>query len=317
MYYIGIDLGGTKIAAGVVDEEGRIVYKDSVPTGRTRKSEEIVYDLCMLVEKVINEAGLADKDIYSVGIGSPGSLDRNKGVIIANFNLGFRDVRIREEIQKYISVPVYLENDANCAAIAESVAGAAKDAEFAVIITIGTGIGGGIIINNKLYIGYNGAGGELGHIVISMNGEECTCGRKGCWEAYSSATALIRQTKAAAIENPKSKIMDLIDNDLNRVNAKTAFDAARLGDETGLKVVDSYIEMFAEGIANMINIFQPKLIVVGGGVSKEGEYLLAPLREKVKRRTFFVGGLENTQIVEAKTGNDAGIIGAALISKYN
>lgn len=315
MYYIGIDLGGTKIAAGIVDEDGKIIKKDSMPTERTRESEEIVNDICLLIQKLLKETNLSVKDIYSVGVGSPGSLDREQGMIIANFNLNFRYVRLRDAIQKVIAVPVYVENDANCAAIAESVVGSAKGADYAVIITIGTGIGGGVIINNKLFIGSNGAGAELGHIVINLNGEACTCGRKGCWEAYSSATALIRQTKAAVAKNPESKILDLVAGDIDKIDAKTAFDAAKLGDETGIKVVDSYIDMFADGLANIVNIFQPDVIAIGGGVSKEGENLLIPLREKMKGRTFFIGDLKSPQIVTAEMGNDAGIIGAALISK--
>lgn len=315
MYYIGIDLGGTKIAAGIVNENGIIIRKDSMPTGRTRKSEEIVNDICMLIKKLINDTNLCENDIYSVGIGSPGSLDRERGVIIANFNLSFKFVAIRDAIQKVISVPIFVENDANCAAIAESVAGVANGVDYAVLITIGTGIGGGIIINDKLYIGSNGAGAELGHVVIDLNGEACTCGRKGCWEAYSSATALIRQTKAAIAMNPHSKILKLVDGNMDKIDAKTAFDAAKMGDETAIKVVDRYIDILAEGLANMVNIFQPDVIAIGGGVSKEGENLLVPLREKMKGRTFFIGELKNTRIVTAKMGNDAGIVGAALISK--
>ncbi|NLX64087.1 MAG: ROK family protein [Clostridiaceae bacterium] len=315
MYYIGIDLGGTQIKGGIVDEEGKIIKKDSIPTGRTRKSEEIVNDICLLIKKLLSDENLSENDIYSVGIGSPGSLDRERGIIIANFNLGFRYVAIREAIRKVIPVPIYVENDANCAAIAESVAGVAKGLDYAVLITIGTGIGGGIIINNKLYIGANGAAAELGHMVLKMNGEACTCGRKGCWEAYSSATALIRQTKAAVVKNPSSKILELVGGDLDKIDAKTAFDAARMGDETAIEVIDEYIDILAEGLANIVNIFQPDVIAIGGGVSKEGENLLTPLREKMKGRTFFIGDLKNTQIVAAQMGNDAGIVGAALISK--
>jgi len=315
MYYIGIDLGGTGIKAGIVDEEGKIIKKDSMPTGRTRKSEEIVNDICLLIKKLMSDANLSANDIYSVGIGSPGSLDRERGIIIANFNLGFRYVAMRDAIQKVVPVPVYIENDANCAAIAESIAGAAKGMDYAVLITIGTGIGGGIIINNKLYIGANGAAAELGHIVLKLNGEACTCGRKGCWEAYSSATALIRQTKAAAVKDPSSKILELVNGDLDKIDAKTAFDAAKMGDETAIKVIDEYIDILADGLANIVNIFQPDIIAIGGGVSKEGENLLAPLREKMQGRTFFIGDLKNTQIVAAQMGNDAGIVGAALISR--
>ncbi len=315
MYYVGIDLGGTNIAAGIVDAEGRIIKKGSVPTGRERSSLDIIKDMCDLVLSLMKDLGITEKDLHSIGIGSPGAPDRKNGVILYANNLPFRNVPMRAEIQKIINVPVYLENDANCAAIAESVAGAAKGAEYAVIITIGTGIGGGVIINNKLYTGFNGAAGELGHVVLMLSGEACSCGRKGCWEAYSSATALIRQTKKAAVENPQSKIMELCGGDLNKIDAKTAFDAARLGDETGTAVVDRYVDYLADGLANMVNIFQPNIIAIGGGVSKEGENLLAPLREKMKGRTYCAQGLEPTQLVVAKMGNDAGIIGAALISK--
>ena len=224
-------------------------------------------------------------------------------------------MNVRELIRKSIPLPVYLENDANCAAIAESVAGAAKGEDHAVIITIGTGIGGGIIIDKKLYTGFNGGGGELGHIVIQLNGEPCTCGRKGCWEAYASATALIRQTKDAALKNPNSKINEIVGGDLSRIDAKTAFDAAKMGDCTGLEVVNNYIVYLAEGLANIVNIFQPGVIAIGGGVSKEGEYLLRPLREKVRELTYSGYGLEEGKIVAAQMGNDAGIVGAAFITK--
>lgn len=315
MFYIGIDLGGTNIAAGIVDENGAIIKKGSVPTGRTRPSGEIVEDMCSLVKRLMDETGINESQVDSIGIGSPGIPDRKNGIIIYNCNLGFRNVPIRQLMQRHFNLPVYLENDANCAAIAESVAGAAKGEPFAVAITIGTGIGGGVIIDNKLYTGFNGAGGELGHVVIQMDGEPCTCGRKGCWEAYSSATALIRQTIRAARNNPQSVIHQLVNGDLDKVDAKTAFDAARLGDETGRQVVEQYIEMLADGLANMINIFQPSVVVLGGGVSKEGENLLGPLREKVRRRTYCAEGVPNTRLVAAQMGNDAGIVGAAFISK--
>jgi glucokinase len=315
MYYIGVDLGGTKIAAGIVDEEGKIVKKASVPTGRTRESAEIVNDLCMLVVNLVKEYGISEKDIYSIGIGSPGTHDRENGIIVYNNNLSFRNVRIKEELQKHINVPVYLENDANCAAIAENVAGAAKGMDSAVIITIGTGIGGGVIIDKKLFTGSNGIGAELGHTVIELNGEQCTCGRKGCWEAYSAAPGLIKATRKAAEKNPQSKIHELCGGDLDIIDAKTAFDAARMGDEAGIAVVDKYIEIFAEALSNMINIFQPNVIVIGGGVSKEGDNLIIPLKEKMKGKTYGNFGFPEIPIVTAKMGNDAGIVGAAFISK--
>lgn len=317
MYYIGVDLGGTNIAAGIVDDAGKIVKKASTKTGRNRKSEEIVKDMCRLVLDLMKDAGLTEKDIYSIGIGSPGSHDRENGIILYNNNLNFKNVNIKEAFQKHIDVPIYLENDANCAAIAENVAGAAKGYEHSVTITIGTGIGGGVIINNKLFTGTNGMGAELGHIVIDIDGEYCTCGRKGCWEAYSAAPGLISQTRKAAEKNPDSKINELCGGNLDNIDAKTAFDAARLGDKTGMKVIDDYIGIFGEALANIINIFQPDVIVIGGGVSKEGDNLLIPLKEKMRGKTYGNEGLPTTLIVVAQMGNDAGIVGAAFIPKLN
>lgn len=317
MYYIGVDVGGTKIAAGIVDGMGRILRKASVMTGRTRKAEEILNDMCSLVLDQIKESGLSEKDIYSIGIGSPGIHDRENGIMIYINNLSyFRNINVREAFQKYINVPVYLENDANCAAIAESVIGASKGFENSVIITIGTGIGGGVIINNKLFTGSNGMGAELGHIVININGEACTCGRRGCWEAYSSATALIRDTIKAAGRDPDSIIHKLCGGNLDNIDARTAFDAARLGDKTGMEVVDNYIGILAEALANVVSIFQPEIIVIGGGVSKEGDNLLIPLKEKMRGKTYGNEGLPAVPIVAAKMGNDAGIVGAAFIPKF-
>lgn len=313
MYYVGIDLGGTNIAVGLVDEEGRIVHKDSVPTYRERPYQEILRDMAQLALKVIKDAGVSLDQVGHIGVGSPGTPDCENGVLVYNNNLNFRNVPIREELQKYINLPVYLDNDANCAALAESVAGAAKGVRHSVTITLGTGIGGGIVIDGKIYSGFNYAGAELGHTVIVCDGEQCTCGRKGCWEAYASATALIRQTKKAAEENPDSAINKLVGGDLGKIDAKTAFDAARQGDETGEKVVRQYIKYIAEGLINVINSLMPEILVIGGGVCKEGEYLLKPLRELVQKGVYSSGNIPQTQIKTAQMGNDAGIIGAAML----
>jgi len=315
MYYVGIDLGGTNIAAGLVDEEGHIIHKDSTPTGRHRSFQDIVKDMAMLVLKVIQDAGKDIKDVKSVGIGSPGVSNDEKGILVYANNLdNFVNAPLREEIQKYIDLPVFLDNDANCAALAESVAGAAKGFTNSITITLGTGIGGGVIIDGKIYAGFNYSALELGHTVIEMGGEQCTCGRKGCWEAYASATGLIRQTKRAAQANPDSLINKLVNNDLSKIDAKTAFDAARQGDKTGREVVDKYIYYLAEGIINVINTFAPEVLVIGGGVSKEGEYLLKPLREIVYKYVYFKEEPQ-TKITTAKMGNDAGIVGAAMLGR--
>jgi glucokinase len=315
MYYIGIDLGGTNIAVGLVDEEGKIIHKDSVPTLNEREYPEIIKDMAMLSLKVIEDSGVSLKEVKSIGIGSPGTPNSEEGILVYANNLKFRNVPMRAEIQKYIDLPVYLDNDANVAALAESVAGACKGARHSVTITLGTGVGTGVVIDGKVYSGFNNAAAEMGHMVIVVDGEQCTCGRKGCWEAYASATALIRQTKKAAVANPDSLINKLVAGDLSRINAKVPFDAARQGDRVGLQIVEEYMKYLAEGLANVINIFQPEIIAIGGGISKEGEYLLAPLRKLVSERIYTVEGVPQTRIVAAQLGNDAGIVGAAMLGK--
>jgi len=315
MYYIGIDLGGTNIAVGLVNEEGKILHKDSVPTLRERPYQEIIKDMAMLTLKVIKDADVSIDQVKSIGVGSPGTPNCKDGILIYNNNLNFRNVPIRSEIQKYIDLPVYLDNDANCAALAESVAGAAKGANTSVTITLGTGIGGGVVIDGKIYSGFNYAGGELGHTVLMMDGEPCTCGRKGCWEAYASATALIRQARKAAEANPDSLINKLVGGDLSKIDAKIPFDAAKQEDKTGEMVVQQYIRYIAEGLINMINIFMPEVLVIGGGVCKEGEYLLKPLRELIKQGVYSKEDIPQTELRTAQMGNDAGIIGAAMLGK--
>ncbi|MFO7153486.1 MAG: ROK family glucokinase [Caldicoprobacter oshimai] len=315
MYYIGIDLGGTNIAVGLVDEEGKIIHKDSVPTLNEREYPEIIKDMAMLSLKVIEDSGVSLKDVKSIGIGSPGTPNSEEGILVYANNLKFRNVPMRAEMQKYVDLPVYLDNDANVAALAESVAGACKGAKHSVTITLGTGVGTGVVIDGKVYSGFNNAAAEMGHMVIVVDGEQCTCGRKGCWEAYASATALIRQTKKAAVANPDSLINKLVDGDLSKINAKVPFDAARQGDRVGLQIVEEYMKYLAEGLANVINIFQPEIIAIGGGISKEGEYLLAPLRKLVSERIYTLEGVPQTRIVAAQLGNDAGIVGAAMLGK--
>ncbi|NLM09897.1 MAG: ROK family glucokinase [Clostridiaceae bacterium] len=314
MYYIGIDLGGTNIAAGIVSDSLQLIAKKSIPTGKDRDYTEIIEDMAQLSHELIKEAGLTTEDIEYIGIGSPGVCDRENGILLYANNINFNDVPMAKEMQKHISLPVFIENDANCAALGESLAGAAKDVSDSVTITLGTGIGGGIVINKRIFSGFNGMAGEIGHTLLVFDGELCTCGKRGCWEAYASATALIRQTRAAAEENPNSAINRLVDGNLNLINAKTAFDAMRLGDHTGIKVVDQYIIYLAEGIANIIVFLQPEKIVIGGGISKEGETLLKPLRKAVKERLYYKKeDVPQAKLVTAEIGNDAGIVGAAML----
>ncbi len=313
-HYIGIDLGGTNIAVGMVDENGKILRKDSVPTLRERPAEEVLKDMSMLVLKVIKDSGMKVSDVKSIGIGSPGVPNSEKGLIVYACNLNFDNTPVRDEVQKYIDLPVFLDNDANCAGLAEAVAGAAKGVKHSITVTLGTGLGGGVVIDGKIYSGFNYSGSELGHSVIMMDGEQCTCGRKGCYEAYASATALIRQTKRAIAEDPNSMIHKLIGGDLSKVDAKVAFDAAKAGDATGQKIVDQYIKYIATGLINLINTFSPEVIVIGGGISKEGEYLLKPLRDIIYKEVYFKGEPQ-TRLATAQMGNDAGIVGAAMLGK--
>jgi len=314
MYRVGIDLGGTNIAVGIVDEQGKMTYKDSTLTLHAqRTSEELVEAMAEFTLQVVKAAGLTLDDIISVGIGSPGTPDAKNGILLYANNLNMFNVPMREIMQRTINKPIYIGNDANCAALGEVVAGGAKETDTAIMITLGTGVGGGIVINNKIYDGFNNAGGELGHFVMVVDGEYCTCGRNGCFEAYSSATALINQTIKAAKENPESEINKIVNNDLDKIDGKTAFDAMRAGDTAGKAVVENYIRYLGEGIVSLINIFQPEVLLIGGGISKEKEALFGPLNEMAKKYAYSKDESKQTKIMPAVLGNDAGIIGAAML----
>jgi len=315
MYNIGIDLGGTNIAAAIVDEKGNILCKGSVPTMRERDYKEIVKDMAMLALQLVSEYGITNADIHSVGIGSPGTPDTENGVIVYANNLHFKNTPIRDEFVKYFNVPLYIENDANAAAYGEFIAGVGDKYTDFVAITLGTGVGAGIIVNNKIITGSFHGGSELGHMVIQVGGSTCSCGRKGCWEEYSSATAMIREAKKAAIAHPESKLYELVDGDIENMNAKIAFDAAEAGDEVAQSLVDWYIDYLAIGLVNVINIFQPQAIALGGGVSAQRDKLILPLKDKMLHEIY--GGAESlkTELLVCELGNDAGIIGAAML--YN
>lgn len=315
MYNIGVDLGGTNIAAALVDESGKILVRGSVPTKRERNYTEIVKDMAMLALELVNEQGLKAEDIHSVGIGSPGTTDAEKGLVVYANNLRFKNTPIREEFVKYFDVPVYIENDANAAAYGEFVAGVGDKYSDFVAITLGTGVGAGVIINNKIITGSFNGGAELGHMVIQVGGSTCTCGRKGCWEEYSSATALIREATKAAMSHSDSLLYKMIDGDETKMNAKIAFDAAQAGDDVAIRLVDWYIDYLAIGLVNVINIFQPQAIALGGGVSAQRENLLIPLRDKIVHEIYGGADMLKTELMVCELGNDAGIIGAAMLYK--
>lgn len=311
---IGIDLGGTNIKTGVVNDLGEILYKDRIKTNPSRSQLEIIRDMGLLARRVIAASGLDASAVAAIGIGSPGTPDNQAGTVVFAGNLPFRNAPIRAEIRKIWDLPVYIDNDANVAALAECVAGGARGTNHSVAITLGTGVGGGVIINKRIYSGFNNAGCEIGHIVIQVGGEPCTCGRSGCFEVYASATAIIRETERAAKAHPESILGQLIADNGGHADGRTAFQGMRLGDGAAAKVVDNYIEMLSEGLGNVVNAYMPEVIVIGGGVCNEGDYLLNPVRERVKRKSFIHEGVREPAIRLAELGNDAGIVGAAMMA---
>lgn len=316
MYKLGIDLGGTNIVAGVVDAEYKLIAKVDCPTNVPRPESEVCDSMAEVAKAAVKKAKLKMDDIESIGIGVPGAVNPITGIIEYSANLFFHNWNIVEMMEERLGKKVVIENDANAAAYGEYLAGSAKDATNAVAITLGTGVGGGIIIDGKIYSGSNYAGAELGHMVIVKDGRECACGRRGCWETYASATGLINLTKETILREKLdfSYMLSLCDGDINKVNGRTAFDAMRAGDSDGKAVVEEWISYLACGIINVINIFQPDVLCIGGGVSNEGETLLAPLRSIVERERYTKHNPKQTVICKATLGNDAGIIGAAFLS---
>ncbi len=314
MVRLGVDLGGTNIAVGIVDENYKLVHKDSVPTEAQRAPEAIVDDIAMLCRRVLDDKGIALSEVGGIGIAAPGTINSRDGYVEYANNLPFKHFPIVALLKERIGgdIPVFVENDANAAAWGEAVAGAAKGTANSVMITLGTGVGGGIIIDGQIYAGFNSAAGELGHIVIEVDGVPCACGRRGCWEAYSSATALIRMTREK-IEECRASGRDSLMLKAERVTGRTACDAMRAGDAAAKEVYDKYIKYLASGLATIINIFQPEVISLGGGVSNEGQSLIDALLPLVRKEQYGGDMAAITELRIAMLGNDAGIIGAAML----
>ncbi len=314
-YYLGIDLGGTNIVAGVVDERYQIVQKSQRPTHLKRTFEEIVADMAAAALDALSSAGLTKEDVSYVGIGVPSSVNpKTHRVVFAN-NLGWKNADVIGEFQKSWNLPVYMANDADCAALGECFAGAGKEYDSLLMITRGTGVGGGVVLNNKLFLGGDGVGLEPGHTVLVHDGFLCTCGQRGCLEAYASVTALIRQSVDMMMVYPHSLMWEECGHDLNRVEGRTAFAAARRGDLAGQTVVDQYIRYLSSGLASMVTLLRPRAVIVGGGVSNAGDDLMAPLKKQVYEKIYAGDILPPPEVLPAKLGNDAGIIGAALLNQ--
>lgn len=309
-YYVGIDLGGTFIKGGIVSDGGEIVYNDKTPTETEKGGDKVVDNIAALVETLLKKTGLEKSDVEGIGMGSPGMIDSKEGSVIFSGNLNWKDFPLAKKVSERTGLAVKVANDANVAALAEAKFGAAKGKENVIMLTLGTGVGGGIVADGKLLEGNKSAGAELGHMVIVLDGEPCSCGRKGCLEAYASATALIRETKRAMEAHKDSKMWEI--GELSCVTGKTAFDY-KDSDPYAKEVVDKYIYHLAAGIADFANIFRPEVVLLGGGVCAQGDNLVKPLQELLNEWLFAKTLGPQVPILIAALGNDAGILGAAAL----
>lgn len=310
MNYLGIDLGGTNIKGGVVNEAGEIIREASRPTHVELGPDAVADGIAAVIRDL--EQG---ETFAGVGLGCPGTVDDESGEVACAFNLGMIHYDLRGAIEARTGYSIRLGNDANVAALAEAAVGAGKGAHSTVVVTLGTGVGGGVVLEGKMLTGWTGAASELGHMVIREGGEACTCGRRGCFEAYASATALIRQTKAAMEAHPESAMHDVAAEN-GAVDGRTAFTAKERGDAAAAEVVDAYVKYLASGVTNIINIFFPEVVAFSGGIANQGEALLAPLREEVHRQEFGYKYVKrHARLVKCELGYQSGIIGAALLAK--
>lgn len=307
-FKIGVDLGGTNIAVGLVDAHHRIVYKHSNPTKAKRPVDEVVNDICKTIDEVLEIAGTNIAACSSIGLGAPGICDRGNETVVRSYSLAWESVRLGELMRRRYPIDFCLDNDANCAALAEVSAGAARGKQTVVLVTLGTGIGTGIVLDGRLYSGYKGSGTEMGHMLLVLDGQMCSCGRRGCWDAYASASALVAQARHAAFVRQES-LLNLFDP----LTPKDIFFAAYQGDVTAAVVVDEYCRYVAAGVSNITNALAPEVILFGGGISGEGERLLKPVREYLKAHCFDKREEALPHLGIASLGNDAGIIGAAAL----
>lgn len=310
MLYLGADLGGTNIKAALVDERGTVLSEAFRPTGLPRRPEEVCDDLAAAMRQA---AGDRWAEVAAAGVGCAGTVDGEAGVLLYSNNLEWYDFPLRACLEERLGLPAVIGNDANVAALGEALVGCAKGADSAVILTLGTGVGGGVVLNQRLLTGYTGAASEPGHMLLRAGGEPCTCGRRGCWEAYASATALIRRTREEMDRSPESLLHTLA---ADGVTGRTAFDAAARGDAAAARVVQAYIRDLAEGIVSLINIFFPEVVGLSGGVANQGEALLEPLRRAVEPEVFgHAYARKKTRLVCCSLGYRAGMVGAAMLAR--
>lgn len=316
MYFIGIDLGGTAIKTGIVNQDGKIITKTSIQTKANRDNMEIMKDIADSCHKVCKIANIKFEDIAAIGMGTPGLVQN--GVIRFAGNLGFNNLNAAKILTEMLSADVYVANDANVAALGEVMCGGGVGYKNAAVLTLGTGLGLGIIIDGKIFVGSNGGAGEFGHTIVEKNGHQCSCGNKGCIETYTSATALIRDTKLAMEKDRNSLMWNECGGNIENAGGRTAFNAYYKGDKAAIEVIENYTDYVAIAIANVVNIIEPEIVLIGGGISGEGEGLMEPLRKKASAMLFGnKAEVKQPKIEKAILGNDAGLIGAAMFGKKN
>lgn len=308
-------MGGTNIKAGIVDMSGRIIARNAMPTGAGRDYQLIIDDMAAQVKALLDESGVSLEEVDSIGIGVPGTVDYRTGKVIYCTNLFWNEVPLGEKFRAIFNKPIYAENDATVAGLGESLFGSTKGVRNSVFLTLGTGVGGGIIINNRVYSGSHGAGSEIGHMIMGENFYDCNCGNNGCLETFASATAMIKYVQKRIAEDcTTTSILSEADGKPENINAKMIFDAAQTGDAIALETVDRMVKYLAAGIISIYNVLDPERIAIGGGVSLAGQYLLDKLKHKVNSMTM-VKKIHYGDIVLAELGNEAGIIGAAHLGR--
>ncbi len=315
MYYVGVDIGGMSIKIGIVDGNGKILRQTAIITEKITPELQIE-KVANKIEELLKTYGYTKDQIKGVGVGCPGAITK-QGMVRSSSNLKWTYFPLKELLESLIGLPVRVANDADAATLGEYIFGINKKYDNVVMFTLGTGVGGGIIINKKLYEGTNGVVAELGHINLRLGGHKCGCGRRGCFEQYASATALIRQTKYAMNKDKSSLMWELCENSLDKVDGKTAFMAAKAGDKTGKNVVEKYVSYIAEGLLDYCNIFRPDAFIIGGGISKEGRYLTDKIVKYLDMMDYGYPGSPRAEVLTATLKNDAGIIGAASLIAEN
>lgn len=314
--YIGIDLGGTNIGLGIVDENNNILFKDSMPTRKSLKYNEICDDIIELIKKALDILKLNLTVIKGIGIGVPGIVNPTDSMVVECVNLKWKNVHVKKYIEEKLHIPVYIGNDATVAGVAEYTIGAMKGYRSGILLTLGTGIGAGIIIEGKVYDGAHGIGSEIGHVIVGENYFDCNCGRNGCLETFCSSTAIIKYAQKLIEEGNLSSMVEEVEGDLNKINGKLIFDAAKKGDKLANDVINRMVKYLAIGIVNTVAILDPEVIVIGGGLSAAGEFLLKPIIKAAKEKIYFKGA-PMAEILLSEIGNDGGIIGAANLCRLN